>query len=72
MELKVRSHSICNLPLIRNSIYISKINFNRFTMSYHQINLRNKTKLPKVIVNLLRGAAHCFVSDVDPQLRCTS
>ena len=22
MELKVRSHSICNLPLIRNSIYI--------------------------------------------------
>ena len=40
-------------------------------MSYHQINLRNKTKLPKVIVNLLRGAAHGFVSDVDPQLRCT-
>ena len=40
-------------------------------MSYQQINLRNKTKLPKVIVNLLRGAAHGFVSDVDPQLRCT-
>ena len=40
-------------------------------MLYHQINLRNKTKLPKVIVNLLRGAAHGFVSDVDPQLRCT-
>ena len=40
-------------------------------MSYHQMKLRNKTKLPKVIVNLLRGAAHGFVSDVDPQLRCT-
>ena len=36
-------------------------------MSYHQINLRNKTKLPKAILNLLRGAEHGFVSDVDPQ-----
>ena len=40
-------------------------------MSYHQINLRNITKLPKVIVKLLRDAAHSFVSDVDPQLRYT-
>ena len=37
-------------------------------MSYHQINLRNKTKLPKVIVNLLGGAAYGFVSRCRPTI----
>ena len=37
-------------------------------MSYHQINLRNKMKLPKVVVNLLRGAAHGFCVRCGPTI----
>ena len=39
-------------------------------MSYHQINLRNKMKTTQSHCKSFEGA-HGFVSDVDPQLRCT-